>query len=427
MRLRAPSVTSGGMTWTATLGDVTFAVAGAPTTVGLAPLGLALLVLVATGLVGRGLGKPALGLWILVGAAMASGLAVALPFALWAAQGGSAAETLGSALFHGALLREVAAAVGAVGVVGVSAAIWAAAPPGEGAPAARAAFASLALAGAGLGIAHACWVLALGPFPVPEAEVPAFVHVGQRVEVPVTDPQGHDGGWTLAPVTLAPNAPGAATVPMRAERFGASVTRAAAYEAGEDRLDPLWPLAVGRQWRFVQSTSWHSHYLWFVSAPAEVEGPQLTLTVASERVERGLHTLVVTLEEDGATEGQEPPRWEVFGWNGETVWIDEDGAPARFLGHEGEAPAEDGSVSCSVQPLAEWSCRCLPTAPGGPLSLPGPARCEVDRGGVGSALLSGFVAIVTVGLVLEDPNRHHTLELISSGEAGSSQGSDVDN
>ena len=163
------------MNWTATLNDAVFTVLAWPSLAAFAAFGLALALLVVTVVLGRGLGNPRVALWILLGTGAAMALTASAPFALWSAQGGSAGDTLGSALFGVALRRELGAAVGAIGLVGGAAAIWAAARPESGWPGMRAGFALLSVAGAALGVVHASWVLLLGPFPVPTAELPARV------------------------------------------------------------------------------------------------------------------------------------------------------------------------------------------------------------------------------------------------------------
>jgi hypothetical protein len=46
-------------------------------------------------------------------------------------------------------------------------------------------------------------------------------------------------------------------------------------------------------------------------------------------------------------------------------------------------------------------CTCRVVPPGGPLGLPGPGRCHWSNENVVGDVVTGFLAVVTLGLVIE--------------------------
>lgn len=400
------------MRWIQTFDATTFSVVAWPAPGATAALLVAIALIVASVFSG-GLGRPRLGVLLGLGGATLAVLAGVAPG--WIPLEGPPLEDQWTAahLWHAEIRRETATSAYTLAALSLAVAVWAGARPRGGWPWVRGSLAVASLAGALLGLGHATWVRTLGPLPVLAADLPARMHVGRRLDVEVRAEGVDPTRWGRAPVSLAPTTPGTQSVTLSAWQPGVTVRREAEVEAGADRLEPRWPLAAGSRWTFAQSTTWHNHYLWFVDAPGGAEGPRLTLAVTGERVEAGLRVLDVERRE-----GDEVTKWAAFGWNGRTVFVNEAGELEELFRVE-EGPVVDGEAPCTIAPLAAWSCACVDRAPGGPLSLPGPVRCSRTEGGVVSGLASAFVALVTVGLVLEDPNRHHYLELVEATAAGS--------
>jgi hypothetical protein len=255
------------------------------------------------------------------------------------------------------------------------------------------------------------WLHRLGILPTLAAELPRRMHVGHRLVLPV-GVQGilDAGAWATPDVTIAPTAAGPAPVPIEASRPGFVIRRDLSLEAGDDRAEPFIALARGNHWAFEPTTRWHSQYLWFVSAPGNEVGPRVTMTVKGEHDVGPLRTFdIETVEEEQRT------TYTVYRWNGAAVYDDAEGEQHTFLARGEGEPDADGNVPCEVGGFEAAGCTCFVKPPGGPLALPGVARCAWTTGNAVSQGVSIFLAIVTVGLVIEDPDRQHYIEAVGSG------------
>ncbi|MFN7145637.1 MAG: hypothetical protein ACK4YP_17810, partial [Myxococcota bacterium] len=151
--------------------------------------------------------------------------------------------------------------------------------------------------------------------------------------------------------------------------------------------------------------------LWVLPSREQVTGERTTVRVTGTREEAGLRLHDVAVEGEGSTS-----TLAVYGWNGAAMVLPAEGEPYPFLALTPEV-AEDGTVACSYAPFPAAGCACYRAAPGGPLLLPGPVRCSWTSGDAISTGVSAFLAIVTLGLVLEDPDRSHVVDLVSSEPA----------
>lgn len=391
----------------ATLGDTTWTTPGWPAAVGgvgvLGALGLVVASLVAPG---SGGGRP----WIAVGVGVAgifAGLcALFAPVLVALAQ--PRGWTTGDA-FGALLVAEALCGAAAVVLLGLAAAVWLARAPGGDPPWIRLGLAVPALSAALFTLGHAVWLLGVGPLPELVADLPARVHVGRALDLEVSLLGANVLGWEAPPVRIMAAAPGPVTVPLTTRRFGVSGTRVVTTEAGEDRFDPAVALAVGHAWTFVETTSWRSQYLWVLPSREQVTGERTTVRVTGTREVPGLRVYDVAVEGEGSAS-----TLAVYAWNGAVMVLPAEGEPYPFLALQ-EGAAEDGTVPCSYAPFPSAGCACYRTAPGGPVSLPGPVRCSWTSGSAISTGVSAFLAVVTLGLVLEDPDRSHVVDLVSSG------------
>lgn len=392
----------------ATLGDTTWTTPGWPAAVGVVA------VLVALGLVVASMVTPASGggrPWVAVGVGVAgifAGLgAVCAPAFVALAQPGG--WTTGDA-FGALLVADTLCGAAVVVLLGLATAVWLGRARAGDPPWIRLGLAVPALSGALFTLGHAVWLLGVGPLPDLTVDLPPRVHVGRAVdlEVGLADARG----WDAPPVRVLAGSPGPVTVPLTARRFGVSGTRVVTTEAGEDRFDPAVALAVGHTWTFVETTSWRSQYLWVLPSREQVTGARTTVRVTGAREVPGLRVYDVAVEGEGSAS-----TLAVYAWNGAAMVLPAEGEPTPFLALQGSV-AEDGTVSCSYAPFPAAGCACYRSAPGGPVSLPGPVRCSWTSGSAISTGVSAFLAVVTLGLVLEDPDRSHVVDLVSSGPAG---------
>ncbi|MFN7144773.1 MAG: hypothetical protein ACK4YP_13435, partial [Myxococcota bacterium] len=255
----------------AVLGDTTWTTAGWPAAVGVGGVVVALgLVVASIAAPGSGGGRP----WL------AAGLAVAVGFVGLCVSGtpalvpGGAPGLWTTTDAFGALLVADALGAGAVVVLlGLAAAVWLARASGGDPPWVRVGLAVPALSAALFALGHAVWLRGVGSLPEIEVDLPPRVHVGRAVEPRVGLLGGDDvSGWSVGPVRVEAPAPGPVTVAVHARHFGLSGARVVTTEAGEDRFDPAVALAVGDEWRFVETTSWRSQYLWVLPSREQVTG-----------------------------------------------------------------------------------------------------------------------------------------------------------
>jgi hypothetical protein len=177
---------------------------------------------------------------------------------------------------------------------------------------------------------------------------------------------------------------------------------------------------VGNHWRFGSTTSWHDQYLWFVSSPHEVPGEGYRFVVLAEARAAGLHTWRVE-----RTGGEGRVLFTIYGWNGTTLvapLADDSGLPraaasdaAWVAPTEAAAQGEPPVQGCEFAGLPGYGCTCYVRSPGAEVRIPGPARCVATHGSLAGALVSGLLAVVTLGTVLEDPTRTEVQELVESG------------
>lgn len=397
-------VVAGDTTWTTPAWPVI--VPGVGAILGLAAVFAAALV------PGRGGGKPLVAAGIGLATLFFTPLLAGTPALVWGPRGGEEAGPRAADLFGELVISDLLLAGVALLFVGAALAVWVARPRGKGAPWLAIGLAGPAVLAAGLGLGHAAWMRSVGALPGLGGALPPRIHVGREVSAEAALLGVDPAGWTLAPVTVRPTAPGPVAATIRATRPGISGERPLAATAGEDRFAPEVAIAVGDTWIYEETTTWRSHYLWFVSAPGRAVGPRTIVRVTGVRETPALryHTVEVRSGEGTTTH-------EVYAWDGAALIDAPDPGtePTPLLAYTPGEPADaDGLVPCSSGVLP-GGCSCVRTAPGGAVALPGPARCAWTTGGAMSSGVSLFLAVVTVGLVLEDPNRSRQLELVASG------------
>ncbi len=360
----------------------------------------------------EGRGRPVLA-WIPpLLAILVAGAFSSLPRAMFA----SDAEVSTFTAFGAALDLAAAAVATPLLAVGLAAGAWLAAPAREGRVVALVGAGASAIAAiSGFAVAAwSAWLLSVGPLPDATVDVPPRLHVGASVSLSPTAPPG----WEAVPLELHATAPG--PMPWRAElqRTGLTLTTRGETEAGTDAPSPLFPLARGNHWTYGASARWHDQYLWFVSSDHDVPEPGYAFTVTGDAHTAGVHTW--TVQRTGRDEA--PRTWTVYGWNGQTYTVADTGtsvpspADEKFLELAGSPPASGPPAQeCVFVGMPGYSCSCWLRPPTAEIRLPGPARCVATRGGIGSALLTGLVAIATLGLVIPDPDRTEVEELVGSG------------
>lgn len=391
------------MSWTVVAGDTTYVTAGWPLWIALAAPVLGLVaVLVSILFWGRGLGRPVLGVNLAFFSVFAGMVTAGLP---WLVVGASTLtdEPHPLRLFRELLLYEAWAAGAGVAILGFAAALWVGTPRGDGAfvlPWERIGLGAGVVVTAGVGLLHVVWIGSVGPIPALEPELPAKIHARRVLDVTLDLP-----GWDVPDVHVVAGAAGPYPFTLTASRRGVSATRTFTVEAGQDRLAEGIRLQVGDEYIYEETTTWHDQMLWFVSAPGRVEGPRTRVRVKGERVEKARRLLDVEVTHAGET-----TNYVVFPWEGKALL--EDGETVFWS--IADLREEDGTYACTFAPFSE-SCRCVTRAPGDPIFLSGPARCSWSSGNAVSTGVSIFLAIVTVGLVLQDPDRTHYVELVASG------------
>ncbi len=287
-----------------------------------------------------------------------------------------------------------------------------------------AAVAALGLLLAAVGPVHAAVLLAAGPLPTLHATEGARVHVGRSLDLePSVGGIAEPGRCEVRPVLFAPEEPGEAWLRLQARCGMAGVERQIVAYGGEDRGPALFPLAVGHSWTWRHLRDAHNHMLWFFPEHHHYEGPDLHLRVELESQGEALHSW--TLRE--WTDGGEEQLHELYRWDGHLLWMI-DGRPGNepFFALdeplEGEPqvhPAEGDTPAwraCSLGIFPRMDCRCL-LEPQGDASLGGPTLCTRPPGAGDDlrALGSAFLAVITVGLVIVDPDQDPRWVLVRSG------------
>ncbi|MFH1468027.1 MAG: hypothetical protein ABIO70_26815 [Pseudomonadota bacterium] len=283
--------------------------------------------------------------------------------------------------------------------------------------------AALGLLLAAVGPAHATWFTARGPLPMLEADLPPWLHVGHEVVVtPTVTGCSHPGDCQAEVSTLRPEQAGTLQVPLRARCPLLLAETQAEILVGEDRGDPGFPLAVGNRWSWQHVREWRNQVLWFFPDRGREEGPLLHLEVVGQDASGPLTTW--RLREQ--IEGQEPTEHEIYRWDGSLRWLSDEGAPTDAIffatrdASEGEAHDPEGHtlVGCDFSLFSESACRCLPQAEGA-AHLPGPSVCSraPSAGDDLRTLGSVFLAIITAGLVVVDPDDDPRWVLLSSSRA----------
>ncbi len=281
--------------------------------------------------------------------------------------------------------------------------------------------AGLALALAGLG--HRTALLAWGPLPTLRATDGARVHVGRSLDLtPALEGTPHPERCRLAPALFAPEAPGPATLPLQATCGLIRAERTLSVEGGEDRAPDGLPLASGNRWTWRHMRDWHNQHLWFIPERGHAEGPDLHLLVTGVEEEGPLRS--TTLREWVETEPGGTPSEErthrAYAWNGELLVLSDEGPTAEpffaLLEPPEGATLGEGEGLCTIGVFPHMTCRCL-AAPEGQALLPGPSICEPDPslGDDIRALGSVFLAVITVGLVIVDPDQDPRWVLVGSG------------
>ena len=242
---------------------------------------LALAVLLISALARSGLGRPVTAINLVAGGILASIAATALPVML--GFGSDRARTFG-ALFGELLRWEAWLQAGALGVLTLAAAVWAARPREGGTPWVRLGLGAGVLVCIGIGAVHGVWVRALGQAPEVTIAVPPRVHVGHTLEL---QPEVSLPGWDAEKVVLRAERPGPVEGELRVSRFGVEMTRPVTTLAGQDRSDPADGLAVGNTWRFAQRVTREDQLLWVIPSHGSYDGPGSRVWIAGDREQIG--------------------------------------------------------------------------------------------------------------------------------------------
>lgn len=272
------------------------------------------------------------------------------------------------------------------------------------------------------GPAHLLALNAQGALPLLDLDLGPHVHTGLELTAPVLLNDETLHGWYAPPVHVAPTRPGTFAIELRAQRVGLTGTRVVMREAGEDRGSPLFPLADKNTWDLEESVSRHAHYMWFMNGDSTTASTRIHISVEA-LAQTPLRTWGVSRQDDAGA----PTHWIVYNWNGDVLDAATD-EPFLTLG-PADSPTEDGLRSCTLAVFPGWSCECgTPPPPPrelakgweNPWTLAGPARCAWNE--EPGALRTGFgalLAVVTVGLIIDMGETHHTVLLVQSGKAPS--------
>lgn len=427
----AGTTLSGGQ-WVATVNDAVVATSGWPLLAsGVAVVaGIFGVVLFVVAAFREGRGMPALGVGLAVVSAGA-GAFIAL-FPAFIRPGEIALD--GQVNAHDAFGAAVAvgsAGLGLmVGVLGLSAAVWLGGPRRDavGIAGAAALVGACALGAVVVAEGHAAWLLWDRTIPVLSTALGPRVHVGPSFEVGVKA-EGVESVWLADPLVIRPEKVGQLAFQLQAWQAGpvglvVRVSRVGMVEVGEPIGSPALPLVVGNAWSFEAVTSWRSQYLWFISDDHEVTnpGPVLRIEAVEARLGRKMYVVSRT-ESDGNRRS-----WTVYPWNGQTLVYDvvaearaadaqktpfDESQPAAedevFAWFDASLAAQDAGGawlgSCGFAMFPGASCTCYAQPPGGRVPISGPASCRETQSSGGSTFSSVLLAIVTVGLIIEDPDR----------------------
>jgi hypothetical protein len=273
---------------------------------------------------------------------------------------------------------------------------------------------------------HASMLLAWGPLPTLEATDGARVHTGHQLDLePRVTGTLHPERCATSPLLFAPTEPGEVTLSARAHCGLFGVSRPVTAIAGEDRAPETFPLAVGHRWSWKHVREWHNHMLWFFPEHGRSEGPELHLQVTGQDDGGPLHTWTLREWVDEA----EDVTHTLYAWDG-ALYERADAGTAdlafyRLLGDPelADTAAVDGDPDepawrpCDFGLFPDQDCRCL-LEPHAEAGLPGPTLCHRPAGAgddlraIGSALL----AVMTVGLVIVDPDQDPHWVLVGSSQ-----------
>lgn len=412
----------------AVVGDQTWRTPGWP--VGVAVVNAIVGVAVGLGLLvhGRygGLGQRELGLVTAILTPLIAGLACGLPFVLLPAALMETAEFAIEAFWVPFAIELAGSGTAIIAVLGGLAA-WVHAPKGTAnglvppGPVLPLLVGPIVLA---LGVAGPAHILALnlhGPLPTLDLDVGPRLHLGTDTTVPVKLDERTAHGWFAPPVRIAPTTPGTLGIEVRAERVGLKGLRLLTREVGEDQGSPLLPLAKGNSWDLEETVHHEAQYLWFVDGDHTSVGSRVHIAVEPGAL-GPLRTWTVIRTDDTEPAG----RWTVYGWNGEVLDLATDQPFVRA----GE-PTDDHLTECGLEVLAGWQCACgtppappdgllgddKPTAWASPWEIAGPARCtRRDQPGAVRAGVGAFLAMITVGLVVDMGDASRTLILTRSSK-----------
>jgi hypothetical protein len=375
----------------------------------------------------EGRGQPLLG--VLVGAvsALAGFVTAIFPafFPEWHESSVNAHDIFGPAVAASAMLMGTV-----VFGVGLSASFWLGARPQPSVGVAGAAMlvGSVALIATVGAQAHAGWLLWNRGIPTLSVELGARVHVGVPYVAPV-QAVGGDARWVSQELMIhAPN-PGVHSLSLEAVAPGplgleVRVVRSLSVEAGMPQGSPVLPLVAGNVWSFESVTSWSNQYLWFISDDHEILHAGPVIWIEPAETSEGLQSFVVKRRLPSDEGDLLVEEWTVYPWNGRTLLLPAPqlrplpGAPVSdvdFVQYGSDVARRDQSGAwlrtCTLGALPAASCECYVEPPGGRVRLAGPARCDQVTGSTASTLTSAFLALITVGLVAEDPNRsiHHVV------------------
>lgn len=407
----------------AVVGDQTWRTPGWPVGIAVANAGVGVAVGVGLFVHGRfgGLGQREIGIVTAILTPLVAGLACALPFALLPATLLEEEKFAIEAFWVPFAIELAGSGIAILAVLGGLGA-WIHAPKGSvPLPVLPLLLGPVVLA---LGVAGPAHILALnmqGPLPTLDLDLGPRLHTGTDTTVPVKLDEHAAHGWFAPPVRIAPTVPGTLGIELRAERVGLKGLRVVTREVGEDRGSPLLPLAAGNTWDLEETVHHQAQYLWFVDGDHINAGSHIHIAVEAGSA-GPLRTWSVSRTDDAEPAG----RWTVYNWNGEVLDLATDQPFVRA----GE-PTEDQLTECGLDLFAGWQCACgkPPVPPDkllgkaaakgwtNPWDLAGPARCTyVDQPGAVRAGVGAFLAMITVGLVIDMGDAEHTLVLTRSGK-----------
>lgn len=389
----------------------------------------------------EGRGMPALGVGLAVVSAIAGAFILLFPAFIRPGEIALDAQNNAHDAYGQAVAVGGAGLGGVVAVLGLAAAVWLGGPRRDavGIAGAAALVGACSLGAVVAAEGHAAWLLWDRTLPILSTPIGPRIHVGPSFEVPVKA-DGVEAPWLTDPLVIRPVKSGRLAFELAAWQAGplgldVRVSRLGAVEVGEPVGSPAMPLAVGNVWSFEAVTSWRSQYLWFISDDHEVTDPGPVLRIEAEEQRLGRKMYVVSrAESDGNRRS-----WTVYPWNGKTLIYDalaeSRAAEARKTHIDETLPAVEDEVfawfdaglasqdaggawvgTCGLAAFPDASCTCYSVPPGGRVPISGPASCRETQSSGGSTFSSVLLAIVTVGLIIEDPDRE-VVYVVTEAEA----------